>query len=417
VWRESALVEDSSVEDVFLLGAGASMDAGLPSSYGLTADLSRATALPERGKKGGSKELATALAFAIGTLYQQRGAAGINPLHKPAIDIEELIDAVEALAHPESSGMTPFISGFHPYLRDLDAASDDRAQFVDQLIDHLQRLPELSGAAATETKELAAASLKLALLLNQPRHTAVLFRRLKAAIVRRVSQILWIDQRNFSGVDYLRPLMTCPSVCSIATLNYDNCLEVIAETCNVALDFGLSRYESEAEVRFDHPSSRRVIKLHGSMDWSLKDPTGTDRKFPGAECLRFRWQRVEPTSDSWNVDDLGIVFGRFKMQSAGPFLQLLQSFSKELSDASRLVTVGYSYRDGHVNRAISTFMRRNAIGRLLIVDPTMPDPYDPLVALRQLFGKRVQIWNATAAEALSTYPDGPRWGEPANESR
>jgi hypothetical protein len=396
------------MNDVFLLGAGASMDAGLPSSFQLTELISRSSALPEPGRRGGVRELATALAFAVGTLYQQRGAAGINPLHKPGIDIEELIDAVDALAHPELSGMTPFISGFHPFLRDVDAAADDRGSFVDEFVNQLDGWRRVGGPLSLDAKEFAGASLKMALMLSQPKFASVLFRRLRAAIVMRASQVLWMKQATADKVSYLSPLLTSSGVRSIATLNYDNAIEICAGCHDVPLDFGLSRYESHGEVTFSG-NGKRVIKLHGSMDWSLADDSGTQRKFTGAECLRFSWKRIPPTNTAWKVDDLGIVFGRFKMLPFGPFLDLLKCYVDELRGADRLITVGYSYRDGHVNRAITQFLHARGHAKLLLIDPGLPQPYDPVVALLQRFPERVRVWNTTAARALESYPDGMDW--------
>jgi hypothetical protein len=195
--------------DLVLLGAGGSVDAGLPTSFGLTRALSKASALPEAGRRGGSRELATALAFAIGTLYQQRGAAGVNPIQKPEVDIEELVDAIDSLAHPELSGMTPFISGFHPFLRDVDAAHDDRNQIVENFVNELVQLQSAaSEELAASARENAQTSLRMALLLSQPKFASVLFRRLKSSILRRTSQILWLkDAEAATKTSYLAPLV------------------------------------------------------------------------------------------------------------------------------------------------------------------------------------------------------------------
>jgi hypothetical protein len=392
--------------DLVLFGAGGSVDAGLPTSFGLTRELSKATALPEGGRRGGAKELATALAFAIGTLYQQRGAAGINPMRKPEIDIEELIDAIDSLAHPELSGMTPFVSGFHPFLRDIDAAHEDRNQMIENFLNQLARFNRAgSEQLAATARENAQAYLQMALLLSQPKFASVLFQRLKTSILRRTSQILWLKEDvPATRTSYLAPLVSSPSTACIATLNYDNTIETCARTLGVSVSVGLEQYQSCGDVSFPAAAKIRLLKLHGSLDWQFPDSEEERREYPGKRALRFAWHRMEPTDSKWNVDCLGIVFGRQKLQTPGPFLDLLHRFSKELASVDRLITIGYAFRDDHINRLVVQFLMRRPTARLLIVGPELPQHYVILVDLLKRFPERVKVRNVTAAEALSAYP-------------
>lgn len=394
------------MSDLVLLGAGGSVDAGLPTSYVLTRELSKAMALPEPGRQHGAKELATALAFAIGTLYQQRGAAGINPMHKPEVDIEELVDAIDSLAHPELSGMTPFISGWHPFLRDVDAAHDDRNQMIGNFVNGLTKtLRATSDREAATAQENAEAALRLALLLSQPKFGSVLFRRLKTSILMRMSQLLWLkDAESPARTSYLAPLVSSPSTRCIATLNYDNTIEACARAQGVSICVGLEDYPTRGVVSFQSGSQLRLLKLHGSLDWQFPDSAEERRDYPGKRGLRFSWRRVAPIDPEWDPDCLGIVFGRQKLQTPGPFLDLLQCFSNELATADRLITIGYAFRDDHINRLIVQFLMRRSTVRMLVVDPALPEKYVVLVELLKRFSGRIRILSKTAAVALSTYP-------------
>ena len=382
------------------------MDAGLPTSFGLTRELSKASALPEFGRKGGANELTTALAFAIGTLYQQRGAAGVNPMHKPEVDIEELVDAVDSLAHPELSGMTPFVSGWHPFLRDVDAAHDDRNQMIENFVNGLTRaLSAKSEPEAASAREGAQTALRLALLLAQPKFASVLFKRLKASILLRTSQILWLkDDEAAAKTSYLAPLVSSPSTRCIATLNYDNTIEACARTHGIGLNIGLEGYGAHGVVSFSTEAQIRLLKLHGSLDWQFPDSAEERREYPGKRALRFSWQRVAPFDPKWDPDCLGIVFGRQKLQTPGPFLDLLHSFANELATVDRLITIGYAFRDDHINRLIVQFLMRRSTAKLLVVDPALPEHYVVLVDLLKRFAGRIRVRNMTAAAALSTYP-------------
>jgi hypothetical protein len=397
------------MSDIVLLGAGASVDAGLPTSYGLTRELAKASALPERAGQSGAKELATALAFAIGTLYQQRGAAGVNPMRKPDVDIEELVEAIDSLAHPELSGMTAFVSGWHPFLRDVDAALDDRNEMIGNFVDGLIRAVHASSDREMATaREGAETALRLALLLSQPKFASVLFRRLKTSIVVRTSQILWLKGDEAAAKTmYLGPLISSRTTLCIATLNYDNAIETCADAMGIRFSVGLEAYGHQGVVTFPPEVPLKLLKLHGSLDWQFPDSGEERRSYPGhraLRALRFAWQRVSPTDATWDPDSLGIVFGRQKLQTPGPFLDLLNTFAVELASADRLVAIGYAFRDDHINRLIVQFLMRRPSATLLIVDPALPDNYVLLVDILKRFPGRVRVRNMTAAAALNTYP-------------
>jgi hypothetical protein len=113
---------------------------------------------------------------------------------------------------------------------------------------------------------------------------------------------------------------------------------------------------------------------------------------------------VLPSDPKWDADCVGIVFGRQKLQTPGPFLDLLHHFAKELMNVDRLITIGYAFRDDHINRLVVQFLMRRSTTRLLIVDPALPEHYELLVDLIKRFPKRVNVQNTTAAQALSAFP-------------
>ena len=64
-----------------------------------------------------------------------------------------------------------------------------------------------------------------------------------------------------------------------------------------------------------------------------------------------------------------VIFGhRRKLRGEGPFLSLLADFERQLAPTDRLVVIGYSFRDDHVNQVIRrwTFERPREV---VIVDP------------------------------------------------
>ncbi len=87
--------------------------------------------------------------------------------------------------------------------------------------------------------------------------------------------------------------------------------------------------------------------------------------------------RPHGASQSWYSDSY-IIFGRDeKLQPTGPFLDLLYAFKNALNTASRLVVVGASFRDEHINEPIKWWLNRSRSHEIYIVDKYFPDEGDP----------------------------------------
>jgi SIR2-like domain len=57
-------------------------------------------------------------------------------------------------------------------------------------------------------------------------------------------------------------------------------------------------------------------------------------------------------------NQLGVIFGgRNKLTAEGPFLDLLMRFKDALMDANRLIVIGYSFRDDHINHLVLSWLR------------------------------------------------------------
>ena len=65
-----------------------------------------------------------------------------------------------------------------------------------------------------------------------------------------------------------------------------------------------------------------------------------------------------------------VIFGqRGKLRAEGPFLSLLAEFERQLSNAGRLVVIGYSFRDDHVNEIIRRWTADDIARQITVVDP------------------------------------------------
>ncbi len=52
--------------------------------------------------------------------------------------------------------------------------------------------------------------------------------------------------------------------------------------------------------------------------------------------------------------------------------ELLELFVSRLSSVERLISIGYSFRDQHINEVLANWLNRNAAHRLTVVDPFAP---------------------------------------------
>jgi hypothetical protein len=70
-----------------------------------------------------------------------------------------------------------------------------------------------------------------------------------------------------------------------------------------------------------------------------------------------------------------MIFGgaENKLSSAGPFLQFLYRFERSLFSAGRLLIIGYSFRDPHINAVLRRWYLTRGGAKMAVVDPGLPN--------------------------------------------
>lgn len=405
---------------MYLFGAGASAAAGIPMATEMTRRID--SVFQERGWT----DTLSTYRYVLGGLILQKSVEGHSPYE--GLNVEEVYSALELLADRDRLEASPFVSSWHPTVDQLDRrmeayrfeqlAQAIRLDIQDLLRDsipfpttdsreHMARFNatradqamalalETGGGIAKvlgreveraisaylqdwnqELKELierlprdssgVTKAISDAMQSATSQGTGMAFRSTCEAVLSVLSGLTSVS--DASEVEYLRPLFQSAgkSPITIATLNYDNTVELVCQELNLEVETGLERWNQEGAFRFDG-GAVRLMKLHGSVSWKT-------------EQQRDRYGLTHETVHEVPVDADGIsgyrpvlVFGqREKLRAGGPFLDLLTAFRSELLRTETLVVAGYSFRDEHINDSLSHWLMTGKRW-LTIVSPSVPE--------------------------------------------
>lgn len=284
---------------LFLLGAGASKDAGLPLAVEIT---DRIVDDIERNYEG----LLPLLRFVHGGICFGRGCANKKPDDR--VNIEEFLIACQDLANRSTSSLYPFVASWHEKLNELGRLPDD-----------------IEDAGVTNA---------FAFVIQHTKN------RLRE----------WLTVTDTTQAKYFRNLhdfVASEFRLHIFTLNYDECVEL-------ALAHSFGDINTRWTNGFDHKGWKPdllqnkkkrfdalLYKLHGSLDWVDDEELGVcSVKWPMAE-------RAEEISDKY--ESLLIFATAMKVVPRDPYLTLLVRFRAELLRTKCIVILGYSFGDEHVN--------------------------------------------------------------------
>lgn len=222
--------------------------------------------------------------------------------------------------------------------------------------------------------------------LNSRRHSV------QGSPLQRIIDQLWralveIFSLNAPPVDprfdYLSDLASLMRGQTIVTLNYDDVLEHMPGR---AMTYRVDScpYPGQIPMESLNPVNRplRLVKLHGSLDWRRNNVTGdVQLAQPG---FSFRYN-----DEAWDGHTPGVIFGAGnKLRPDGPYLALYHEFQAALSVSHQVIVIGYSFRDSHVNEALRRWVIERAedgdLLRLSRLDRTLPTEVERWVDGRRL---------------------------------
>lgn len=336
-----------SKDIVFLLGAGASVEADIPAS-GMMIDKIEAL-LKTDARWMDCQALYHHIKSAI---YYSAGLKGRFE-KDVAYNIETLVNTIYELERNEEHPLYPFIAAWN------------------------SRLVSLAGDGFGKAKH---------------------FRRLILEVLKN-----WVLPWNTSRSEYYRGFIQLQRDLNfpirVFSLNYDLCVERLS-SLEVRVETGFegigSQYKWDWE-RFEESDTGPPLpeiylyKLHGSINWTRD----SDRNLI---CLEHP-QGIQP-------EDMEIIFGRdFKLEAADPYLFYAYELRKFSLLARMIVTVGYGFGDDHINKILAQTLN-NTDRRLLIVsrcgDDESKEKKEEVIKLLRAKPEQIVVRNGTAKEFLET---------------
>lgn len=299
-----------STDIVFLLGAGASVDAGILASAAMI------DAIEDLLRKNEEWKPFLPLYHHVKSAIHY--AAGLKGFFGRDVqfNIETLVNALYELERNEEHPLYPFIASWN------------------------SRFAALAGERFSEVEK---------------------FRR---QILRQLKR--WMCPEDPTKADYYGGLLTLQRELNyplrLFSLNYDLCVERLSsKDFQVEAGFEASgpRYFWDWE-RFEHADSAPpslpqafLYKIHGSINWK-RDASGN------LICV----EQIENVES----DRMEVIFGRdFKLEAADPYLFYAYEFRRFTLSCKLMVIIGYGFGDSHINKMIVQALRDDMNRRLLVV--------------------------------------------------
>ncbi|WP_026911930.1 SIR2 family protein [Patulibacter minatonensis] len=288
-----------------------------------------------------------ALNFVCGAIAAYDAAAGHDPLR--SLDVERVYSAVELLAERRDLEVSPFVASWHPAVDVWDRPR--LPSFWDKRFAQALAKPGFDTARDEVVALIRSAT---------GQGTGDVYRGLADRMVQQLKQLVAIPPGQTA---YLGPLleMARDKRVDVTTLNYDLAVEQEGAARGIDVSTGIESWTSHRS--WDGPEKGvRLLKLHGSIDWRAATSE--------AQLGHIAREAIAVA----RIDDHGapqVVFGkRGKLKGGGPFRSMLSEFEQRLAGALTLISIGYAYRDDHVNHIIEQWLAADHRRGIVVIDPS-----------------------------------------------
>ena len=299
-----------SKDIVFVLGAGASAEAGIPVSAEMIEHVQKFLKDKEKTEWARYDLLYNHVKSAIHFSAGLKGQFGEDV----PFNIETLVNTLLELERNEEHPLYPFIAAWN------------------------SRFVALAGSNFSQVRD---------------------FRRQILAALKK-----WMCPEDASKSNYYRGLISLQRELThplhIFSLNYDLCIERLNQS-EFRVETGFTDYGPDHFwdwERFEDSNNLApqivLYKLHGSINWKRSSDT---KKL-------FSVEQIE----SVDADKMEVIFGRdFKLEAGDPYLFFLYKFRDFTLLTKLIVTLGYGFSDGHINKMLTQSLRNDTGRRLLVI--------------------------------------------------
>ena len=290
-------------ELVMLLGAGASVEAGIPDSNEMVRRVEKETS---EGKWQDCQELYRYLRSSV---FYADGLKGITGSNVP-FNIERLVNVLDELRQREGHTLYPFVGAWNPKLQDVAGAEFERVHDLrDRIVSVLRG--EWVALAESETADYYSGLLRF--------------------------------QEEFGHA--LR----------VFSLNYDLCVERSCEHGTVQRGFAGRVWDWRLFDEGPNEETRIFLyKLHGSLDWSIAEDGTVSYSDSPSKIADDRVALIFGTSNKLQYVD-PFLFLAYQLRRW------------TIEAARLVVTIGYGFMDDHINEILGQALRQDGNRRLLAV--------------------------------------------------
>ncbi len=380
-WNSQAINEARerlSGNIIVLLGAGASVEAGVPASFAMTDAIVKQI---NDDPATNYNNLAWALNFVCGALKAYNTSRQASYLE--GLDVEFVVSAVSLLASRREHEATPFVSAWHPAIEEIDlprapaffdnavkealgAGTGPLVGIIDSLVRGQQpnSYRNLKSAFQSKADNLARAIRGL-VDARAGRGTGRVYNLLQQEMVSKLCNLVYIN--DATRVRYLYPLVNKAKrqgSLVIGSLNYDRSIEMACGSNSVDCQTGIDEW-SRSRIFPQVSNGVKLLKMHGSIDWEAEG----NAKIPLWHLPATRVVQVSDVPDGRRRHPVIVFGGREKLRADGPFLDLLREWEVQLEKVDTLLIVGYSFRDNHINETIRRWINGDDTRHLFVVDP------------------------------------------------
>lgn len=363
-----------NLDSVFLLGAGASVDAGVADAFAMTEKIH------EILSASNDKTPAKVFGIVLAKIIAKRVRSGGSPFGQ--VNVEEVYDVLQRIAAKDTDSLGDFVTSWDPILSEFENPVRERdvQNAFESLINSLQ-VDRWSRHGQLAIGMGGVRGIVELLRKVTSRSNVSDLSNVEKSLLRALVQCL---QHNSEKIKYIEDILSIikENNGDIVTLNYDLAVEKAAENIGFSYDYGLDKWNSEKIVKFKRssPIGLRVVKLHGSLNW-----------FSNGDDITVR----DRGDKEWILPNLVFGGASGKLKIDGPFLQLRHEFQTRLLACNNLVVIGYSFQDEHLNSIIRRWSstRRNA--KLIVVDPAGTGRFAAKIGLPYTKGEDGKIGKPT----------------------